>query len=110
MRRRLWTKLPAGIQTWLMGHFPLLPSFPLPIEVIVLEEGDRNPIDPQLLRQGACLSILISNTTWTLQSGTFCRAIPPVTPFLLLPSGWDLVQFREFEKKCREDLEQNKTG
>ena len=110
MRRRLWTELPPGIQNWLIGHFSILPSFPLPIEIIVLEEGDPHPIDPQLLRQGACLSILISNTAWTLESGTFCRTIPPVTPFLLLPSGWDLLQFRALEKKCMEEPQQNKTG
>jgi hypothetical protein len=31
-------------------------------------------------------------------------------PFLLLPTGWDLLKFREVEKKCRKELGQNRTG
>ncbi|GEM_PF-5650887 len=102
MRRRLWNTLPTGIQNWLLGHFPFLSKFPLPIELIVLQKGDRNPIDPQVLRQGACLGILIGNAPWTLETKDFSKTIPALTPFLLLPSGWSLQQFRELEKKCKE--------
>ncbi|HHI79476.1 MAG TPA: hypothetical protein ENK02_05815 [Planctomycetes bacterium] len=102
MQRRPWNKLPPGVRSWLTRHFPVLPSFPLPVELIVLEEGDRNPINPQMLRQGACLGILISNTTWTFEGRGFHKVVPPLVPFLLLPSGWPPQRFREVERSCRE--------